>query len=195
MAGRLTLVRSVLASIPIHVLAISKIPEHVTNILDRLLRDFLWGSKMGKRLLHWVNWDNCTKSYDEMGLDIRKFQDLHVLFNIKACWNLLQRSSLWSQFCAAKYCIDRNGWYAPVPSFCSTRWKSLMNVMPWVVANSLWQIDKGNSSFWMDKWWDSGIIHNIFQHLPSADLFVKTVDVFFNKDLFEEHVVGDVGDL
>ena len=47
----------------------------------------------------------------------------------------------------------------------------------------------------MDKWWNSGIIHNIFQHLPIADLSVKTVDVYFNKDLFEEHVIGEVGDL
>ena len=70
-AGRLTLVRTVLASIPIHILAVSKIPKHVINILDRLLHDFLWGSKMGKRLLHWVNWDNCIKSFDVMGLDIR----------------------------------------------------------------------------------------------------------------------------
>ena len=70
-----------------------------------------------------------------------------------------------------------------------------MSMMPWVVANSLWQIDKGNSSFWMDKWWNSGIIHNIFRHLPTADFFFKTVDVYFNKDLFEEHVIGDVGDL
>ena len=73
MAGRLTLVRSVLASIPIHILAVSKISQLVINMLDRLLRDYLWGSKMGKCLLHWVNWDHCTMYFDEMGLDIRKF--------------------------------------------------------------------------------------------------------------------------
>lgn len=97
-AGRLTLVKNVLASIPIHILAVSKIPMHVINKLDQLMRDFLWGSKMGKRLLHWVSWDLCTKSLDEIGLGIRKFQDLHLLFCVKGCWNLLQRNSLWSSF-------------------------------------------------------------------------------------------------
>ena len=47
----------------------------------------------------------------------------------------------------------------------------------------------------MDKWWNSGIIHDIFQHLPITDLSVNTMDVYFNKNLFEEHVIEDMIDL
>lgn len=41
---------------------------------------------------------------------------------------------------------------------------------------------------------EDGIIYNNFGHQPKSDLSVKIVDVFFNRDLFSDHVVGDVRD-
>ena len=54
MVGRLTLVKSELCSIPLHILTVLKVLLHVIDEIDRLLRDFLWGSKDGRKLCHWV---------------------------------------------------------------------------------------------------------------------------------------------
>ena len=136
-----------------------------------------------------MRWDYCTRSLHEMGLGIRRFADMHLLFKIKNCWKLLLKDSLWSIFCATKYKVNLKGWYAKVPSFAYVRWKSLMSVMPWVISQSCWLIDKGDSSFWMDKWYANGILFNHFIHLPSTNLCAKVVDVFSNRDL----VVGQEG--
>ena len=47
MSNRLVLVKHVLSSIPIHILAVSRIPTQIGDVIDRLLRDFLWGYKHG----------------------------------------------------------------------------------------------------------------------------------------------------
>lgn len=70
-----------------------------------------------------------------------------------------------------------------------------MLVMSWAISNSIWLIDKGNNSFWMDKSMGDGIIHNIFGHLPESDLSAKVVDVYFNKDIVKGQVVGDADEV
>ena len=40
MAGRLTLIKNVLCSIPLHILTVMKVPLHIIHDINRLLRDF-----------------------------------------------------------------------------------------------------------------------------------------------------------
>ena len=47
----------------------------------------------------------------------------------------------------------------------------------------------------MDKWWDEGIIYNIFEHLPSSDLSAKVGDVYFHRDLFADQVAAEVREM
>ena len=72
MSGRLILVKHVLSSIPVHILAVTKVTDGVIKQIERLLCDFLWGVCEGKCKFQWVKWSTCTASLYEMGLGIRK---------------------------------------------------------------------------------------------------------------------------
>lgn len=70
--GRLTLVKSVLSSLPVYYLSLFKLPEGVAKIIDRLQANFLWGGSASGRKLHMVKWSEVTKSRDQGGLGIKK---------------------------------------------------------------------------------------------------------------------------
>lgn len=55
-AGKITLIKSVLASIPIHTLSCMAVPKSVIHRLDNMMRFFLW-NKHGERRTHWVAWE------------------------------------------------------------------------------------------------------------------------------------------
>lgn len=56
MAGRLTLTKAVLTSIPIHTMSTILLPKATLEKLDRISRDFVWGSSPEKRKHHLIAW-------------------------------------------------------------------------------------------------------------------------------------------
>ncbi|XP_043724786.1 uncharacterized protein LOC122671558 [Telopea speciosissima] len=74
--GRVTLLKHVLSSIPIHVLEMLDPPKAVTRRLYGIFADFLWGnSEWGKRK-YWVCWRKICRPLDEGGLGIRLLEDV-----------------------------------------------------------------------------------------------------------------------
>lgn len=62
MAGRVTLIKSVLCSIPIHTMSVLPVPKGTLDAIDKLM-SFLWGSGSSKRR-HWVNWNTiCSDTH------------------------------------------------------------------------------------------------------------------------------------
>ena len=60
--GRITLIKSTLASIPIYQLSFFRMPKLVARRLEKLQRDFLWGGGRMKRKIHLINWEVvCTQ--------------------------------------------------------------------------------------------------------------------------------------
>lgn len=52
LAGRLTLTKSVLSSIPVHTMSIISLPKSTLDELDKISRPFLWGSSSTRRKQH-----------------------------------------------------------------------------------------------------------------------------------------------
>ena len=73
--GKLTLIKSVLSSIPIYTLAILPVPKSVHYELDRLYAKFLWNDKDSNRH-HWVAWDKICRPLSYGGLNIRRTCDM-----------------------------------------------------------------------------------------------------------------------
>ncbi|XP_022143310.1 uncharacterized protein LOC111013210 [Momordica charantia] len=69
-AGRLTLIQSILSSLPTYYLSIFKSPIQVTKALEKLMRDFLWKGIGDKRGSHLVRWNIVTlpKSKGSLGI-------------------------------------------------------------------------------------------------------------------------------
>ena len=70
-AGRAVLVKSVMSAVPNHVMQGVNLPRHLCDKLDKINRDFLWGSTTEKRKLHLVGWEKVIKSKEEGGLGIQ----------------------------------------------------------------------------------------------------------------------------
>lgn len=55
--GRLTLIKSVLSSLPVYYLYLFKVPAGVAKLLDKIQARFLWGGSEVRKKLHMVKWE------------------------------------------------------------------------------------------------------------------------------------------
>ena len=70
-AGRIVLIKSVMAAIPNHVMQGVALSSHLLEKLDKINRDFLWGSSMEKKKFHLVGWSKVNSPKEEGGLGIQ----------------------------------------------------------------------------------------------------------------------------
>ena len=75
--GRITLIKSTLASIPIYQLSIFRMPKIVARRLEKLQRDFLWGGARMERKIHLINWEVVCTQKEKGSLGIRKIDLLN----------------------------------------------------------------------------------------------------------------------
>ncbi|XP_070041017.1 uncharacterized protein [Nicotiana tomentosiformis] len=70
LGGWTTLVKSVLASIPTSAMQYILLPAKITNHIDKIQQNFLWGSTTTKRKIHLVNWEQVTlpRAYGGLGI-------------------------------------------------------------------------------------------------------------------------------
>ncbi|KAL0367744.1 UNVERIFIED_CONTAM: hypothetical protein Sradi_3664500 [Sesamum radiatum] len=54
--SRLLLIKSVLLSMPIHLLSVTKPPKGVLDRIERMLNKFFWGSSDTMKRIHWSSW-------------------------------------------------------------------------------------------------------------------------------------------
>ncbi|KAK1428805.1 hypothetical protein QVD17_17645 [Tagetes erecta] len=55
--GRITLLKSVLGSLPIYYFSLFKAPIHVIECLEKLRKKFLWSGNNPSAKIHWLKWD------------------------------------------------------------------------------------------------------------------------------------------
>ena len=55
--GRITLIRSVLASMPIYHMSLFQMPKSVARRLDKVQRDFLWEGGSEEKKTHLIKWE------------------------------------------------------------------------------------------------------------------------------------------
>ena len=98
LAGKVTLLKYVLSSIPIYQNTIMLAPKSFISKVDALLRIFLWeGGKSNKRRLHLVSWDKIKKPILEGGLHIQNIVVQNLALGSKLLWNLVSGHTSWSK--------------------------------------------------------------------------------------------------
>ncbi|RVW83722.1 Calcium-transporting ATPase 9, plasma membrane-type [Vitis vinifera] len=75
--GRITLIKSTLASMPLYQLSLFRMPKGVARRLEKLQRDFLWGGGSTERKAHLVSWEKVCVSKEKGGLGLRKIVQLN----------------------------------------------------------------------------------------------------------------------
>lgn len=85
-ASRTVLVKSVMTAMPNYVMQGAALPVHLCDKIDKISRDFLWGSTMEKKKLHRVVWSKIIKSKDEGGLGIQAARARNIALFAKLNW-------------------------------------------------------------------------------------------------------------
>ena len=72
--GKMVLIKSVAIPIAKYYMQFHALPIKVCEAIDKLIRDFLWGSIAENRRMHMVNWNTITLPKDKGGLGLYQMQ-------------------------------------------------------------------------------------------------------------------------
>ena len=132
--GRITLIKSTLASIPIYQMSIFRMLKSVAKRLEILQRDFLWGGGNTGRKIHLINWKVACTQKEKGGLGIRRMGLLNKALLGKWIWRFaVEKDVLWKKVIGVKHgmegcgCKSKEAW----GPFGVGVWKEILKEMSW----------------------------------------------------------------
>ncbi|XP_047949120.1 uncharacterized protein LOC125194951 [Salvia hispanica] len=149
---RLTLIKSTLEAIPIHLFQAIEPTKEALKQLDQMLARFFWGSTNETRRTHWISWEQICLPTAEGGLGIRKFREVLRAFSIKLWWRYRENNSLWATYLNSKYCRRTSPLTSSVSGRCSAIWRRLSRSWSHAHPHIQWIIGEGKVLFWDDIW-------------------------------------------
>ena len=87
-AGQLVLTQSVITTVPNYAMQSIALPTKVLSNVEKLSRNFLWGSTENKKKFHLVSWQKTTKPKSEGGLGIHVAKPENIFLLAKLNWRL-----------------------------------------------------------------------------------------------------------
>ncbi|KAJ0535737.1 putative RNA-directed DNA polymerase [Helianthus annuus] len=159
--GRVTLIKSVLNSLPTHYFSLYRAPVRVIEALDRMRRVFFWGGSDEKARLNWVAWQKVCASTEYGGLGFGSLRDANLSMLSKWWWRFkLDNGCLWRR---VVWSIHHNarGWNPiPIKLSISGPWKQIASSVQEVkragvdVSNAIRGVVGRGSDifFWLDCW-------------------------------------------
>ncbi|GKU90798.1 hypothetical protein SLEP1_g4749 [Rubroshorea leprosula] len=184
LGGRITLINSVLSSLPVFWMAMYVIPKGTIFLLDKIRRKFLWGGSEGGKRINWVNWENVCKEKHLGGLgvkDLRKFN----LALLGKWWGRLVRDDkgLWGKVIFEKYGKvgePSYNWLREGFNCGSSWWRDICRLSDMEDNNKGWLADgKDKKISQMGKWqddswkWDFEWRRNLFSWEEQQEAALK----------------------
>uniref|UniRef100_J3L5V2 Reverse transcriptase domain-containing protein n=1 Tax=Oryza brachyantha TaxID=4533 RepID=J3L5V2_ORYBR len=166
-AGRLTLIRSAFASIPVYYMSHILMSNQLIKKLTSIIRKFWWkGSLTGDDTdgICFRSWQYICKPKNEGGLGVRDLWAINKALLIQSAWNFLSRpNELISTVLKAKYFPDRPFWLCSHQGPKSIFWSSIIKIKPFLSSSCHWQLARGDISIWNQPW--VSIWSNIHNHI------------------------------
>nr|GEZ25029.1 RNA-directed DNA polymerase, eukaryota, reverse transcriptase zinc-binding domain protein [Tanacetum cinerariifolium] len=105
--GRLTLVKSVLGSMPLYQFLLFKVPMGVLNYIETLRSRFLNGCVSNNKKAICMNWKNALAPKDRGGLGISSLYAMNKGLLFKWIWRFLtQKKTMWARVIQAIHGVD-----------------------------------------------------------------------------------------
>jgi len=159
--GRVTLIKSVLHSLPTYYMSLFKTPQGILDELEKISRRFLWGGSEAKSKIHWVEWGKVCAPISKGGLGVGSLKSQNLALLIKWWWRLYNdRGGLWKSVISSVH----NLWKKPVSYLARKHSNGVWcNIAKAVKSLGVLNIDSDQIfkvvpgpnfpvSFWKDKW-------------------------------------------
>nr|GEX15772.1 RNA-directed DNA polymerase, eukaryota, reverse transcriptase zinc-binding domain protein [Tanacetum cinerariifolium] len=105
--GRLTLLKSVLGSMPIYHMSLFKVPKKVLHRMESMRSYFFNGVELSSKKSFWVKWKHALAFKDKGGLGVSSLFALNRALMFKWVWRFItQGSSLWARVIKALHGYD-----------------------------------------------------------------------------------------
>ncbi|XP_027062955.1 uncharacterized protein [Coffea arabica] len=172
---KIILIKHVLSSIPIYLLAAGVMPKNIFHMTEQVCANFLWGTTKESRRFHWVGWRDLCFPLEEGGIGFRSIDDTYRAFSCKLRWTFRQNLSLWAMFMRAKYCHDTHPYQVALRSPSSVTWLRMLDIREFVELFILWRPYSDFCHFWYDNWTVSGALYlraDVQDHLSFHDFIV-----------------------
>lgn len=150
--GKLSLIKSVLAGLPIYLCSSFKIPSSICDKLNAISANFLWETG-DRKPIHWLRWRKICAYKNENGLCIRDMRLLNQALLANQCWRILNNPSLLtSKILLPKYCSKVD---LQVKPHSNSSWacKSILYGHDLFDEHVSWVVGNGESiKLFHDKW-------------------------------------------
>lgn len=153
--GKLSLMKSTLANLPIYYLSILTISASIAAKLENIQCRFLWGDEEGFRKYHLVRWEDVKKPIRDRGLGLRSIRLMKSALQGKWLWRfLIEEDKLWKRVVKARWGDwERNGGkrgrYKP---HVMSLWKKIRGGSNVFLRCMCWQVGNGREIwFWQDE--------------------------------------------
>jgi len=135
-------------------MSVFKLPEGVCETLERFIRDFWWGSKTGKRKVHWIAWEKLIKTKGTGGIGFKDFNFFNQAMLARQAWRLIvQPNTLCAKVLKAKYYPNGNLLDTVFPQIMSPTWRSIIRGLELVKRGVIWRIGSGEKvKIWRNNW-------------------------------------------
>ncbi|KAJ9567283.1 hypothetical protein OSB04_003249 [Centaurea solstitialis] len=181
--GRLSLVKSVLSSLPLYYFSLFHAPVSVIKLLERVRSNFFWGvggspgeSKVIKKGRAWVKWDKVLESFEWGGLNVGGLREMN--WSLIGKWWLGDRGSLWRNIIQSIY-GEKGGLElgSGGVSRGSSVWRAVINmgrVIDGTGCNFSRSFGKivgngGSTKFWEDRWVGGEVLKERFPRLYNLE--------------------------
>lgn len=159
-AGRITLIKSTLASLSSYYLSHLSLTKLQAAKCDRLINNFLWGDTTAKRKMHLIGWHTVCLPLEYGGLGIRNTLDLNHSLLAKQDWKILHdQASLFSCFMRSKYGHPNHHEDFKCPNNASPIWKGIYKAFLSIKPDLRWQVGNGEKINIVSDIWYKPVTH------------------------------------
>ncbi|XP_022026490.1 uncharacterized protein LOC110927176 [Helianthus annuus] len=159
---RVTLIRSVLESLPSYFLSLYRAPVKVLEDLEGIIRKFLWGGGThGVKKLYWVAWDRVASPKKSGGLGLHKLKEVNLALLAKWCWRFkTEKENLWVKVVGAIHSGDSAWDFLPSRKAIGGVWCNIASLLKKPIVENFpirkflrGVVGSGESIFfWLDPW-------------------------------------------